>query len=135
MNNKLIFAIGILLICYGCGTKEIDKFYKTSATIYLINETATVVKSASSSLGYEIQPGETLIHKESGETEYSERPTINTYQPFSGPYLFYYGDISKCEIGLRHVENYENIKEISDLTFELTFRFTDLRKDNSEPCN
>jgi len=136
MNNKLTFAIGILIICFGCDIQDRGNLYKTSATIYLINESSSVVKSIDSSLGYEIQPGETVIHKETSEGEESKRPTINSYQPFStGPYLFFYIDNSKCETGLRHIENYVNRKEISDLTFELTFRFTDLKMNNAESCN
>lgn len=136
MNNKLIFAIGVLIICFGCDIQDRGNLYKTSATIYLVNETSSVIKSVDSLLGYEIQPGETVIHNESAEVEESERPTINSYQPFStGPYLFFYVDNSKCETGLLRIENYESRKEISDLTFELTFRFTDVKMNNAESCN
>ena len=59
-----------------------------------------------------------------------------TYRPF--PDLlsrFYYVDNSKCEVGLRDIENYEDLKDVSDLNFELTFRFTDEKMENAEPCN
>ncbi|MCF6297530.1 MAG: hypothetical protein L3J08_06050 [Flavobacteriaceae bacterium] len=135
MNNKLIFAICTLIMCFGC-FQDKGNLYKTSATIYLVNETSVVVKS-DDRLGHIIQPGETVIHKESYENEYGERPTINTYQPFPSAYLFFYINVdeSRCEAALRDIENYENIKEVSPLNFELTFRFTEERRAEEKDCN
>lgn len=132
MNKKLIFAFCTAMLRFGC-SKTGCCLYKTSATIYLINETSSVIRSESG-LGYEIQSGETIIHEESEEGEYSKRPTVDTYQPFSGEYVFYYIDESKCEVGLTDIENFENRKEVSPLHFELTFRFTEEKKANAEPC-
>ena len=134
MNNLKFLILILLTLCFGCSSECC--LYKPSAKIYLINESSSVVKTVDNScFEYEIQPGETLIHEESFESEWSKKPTAKTYQPFSTCYLFYYVDNSKCEVGLRDIENYEDIKEVSDLNFELTFRFTDERKENAETCN
>jgi len=78
MNNKQIFfAICILIMCIGCDTQDQGSLYKVSATIYLINETSVVVKS-DDSLGYVIQPGETVIHSESNEID-GDRPLVDEY--------------------------------------------------------
>jgi len=137
MNKLQIIGIGILIVCLNaCVQREVE--YSTSATIYLINETNVVVKSGDV-LGYIIQPGDTLIHKESFTTEYGdEGPSINNYDPFPpspNTSLFVYGDNSQCERGLHSIENYENRKEVAPLEFEFTFRFTEEKRDNSESCN
>ena len=67
MNKVKLFMLvtviaGLLTGC--CGEDCDSKLYKTSATIYLVNETSGVVKSYSSTFDYEIQPGQTVIHKE-----------------------------------------------------------------------
>ena len=135
MNKIHFFAICIIFLCFGCGSGEGGKLYTTSATIYLINETNVVVKS-DDILGYIIQPGDTLIHTESLTSEYSEKPNINNYDPFAtNNSLFIYGDNSKCEYRLTRIENYENRKEISSLEFQFTFRFTEEKRENAEPCN
>ena len=125
----LVTVIGGLLtsccLCEDCcnGLRE----YETSATIYLVNETSGVVKS-SRTFDYEIQPGQTVVHKEAYTGEHTEKPTTENYRPFySTRYLFFY-DESKCETGLRDIENYENRKEVSPLVFEFTFRFTEEKK-------
>lgn len=137
MNNlkKLgIILLTLLTLCFGCSTECC--LYKTSAKIYLINQSSSVVKSVyDRCFEYEIQPGDTLIHNESFEGEYSKRPTAKTYQPFQTCYLFKYLSNSKCEVGLRDIENFDNVKELSDLNFELTYRFTDEKKENAELCN
>ncbi|PCI33328.1 MAG: hypothetical protein COB60_07865 [Flavobacteriaceae bacterium] len=136
MNKIKFLAIGILIICFSCDIQDKGTVYTTSATIYLINETSVVVKS-DDILGYIIQPGETLIHTESLLTsEYSEKPSIDNYQPFpSGSRKFIYGDDSQCELGFHRIENYEDRKEVSELEFEFTFRFTEEKRENSESCN
>ncbi len=134
--NKIKIIILILLsITYsGCSTDCC--IYKTTAKIYLINESSSVVKSSDSRcFDYEIQPGETIIHEESFENEYSSKPSIENYQPFPTCYLFYYLANSKCETTLTDLNSYEDVKEISDLNFELTFRFTDEKMNLAQPCN
>ena len=128
----VIIIAGLLTGC--CGTGGCDTSYKTSATIYLVNETSGVVKS-SRTFDYEIQPGQTVLHKEEYKNgEFAEKPTTETYSPFySTRYLFFY-DESKCETKLRHIKNYENRKEVSPLVFEFTFRFTEERKATAETC-
>ena len=134
MNKIFFLAIFILSICFSCN-KEEETTYTTSATIFLINGTSVVVKS-DNILGYVIQPGETIIHKESHTNEYKEKPSINNYDPFATKNsLFLYGNNSECELGLSNIENYEERKETSPLEFEFTFRFTEEKKQNSVPCN
>ena len=139
MNKVKLFILvtaiaGLLTSC--CGTGGCDTLYKTSATIYLVNETSGIVKS-SRTFRYEIQPGQTLVHKESYTVESTKKPTAETYIPFAATTsfdaLFFY-DKSKCEKGLRDRENYENRKEVSPLVFELTFRFTEEKKAKAETC-
>lgn len=127
------FTVATFFLSCDCNDCD-SRLYTTSATIYLINETSEVVKSGSA-FNYVIQPGDTLVHKESFTTQYSNKPTAKTYEPFPTFYLFYYGDGTKCEIGLTDIENYENVKEVESLVFELTFRFTEERKANAETCN
>ena len=127
-------VLSLCLSFLGCGTSDIERRYTTKATIFLVNETSEIVKS-DSRFNYLIQPGETLVHSETYSNEYSIKPTKDSYQPFPHSYLFFYGDGTKCEIGLRDIENYENRKEVEPLVFELTFRFTEERKANAENCN
>ncbi|MDC3403020.1 hypothetical protein OAX38_02390 [Flavobacteriaceae bacterium] len=137
MNNiKFLIIISISIILLNACTIA-EPQYTTSATIYLINETSVVIKSDDIS-GYVIQPGDTLIRSESLTSEYKEKPSINNYQPFAnfaGRRMFKYGDdSSQCEYGLIRIENYEDRKETSPLEFEFTFRFTEEKRENSEPC-
>jgi hypothetical protein len=137
MNKVTLYfaCFTVALFSLSCDCNDCDsRLYTTSATIYLINETSEVVKSGSA-FNYVIQPGDTLVHKESFRTEHSSKPTTQTYQPFPTSYLFFYGDGTKCEFGLRDIENYEKIKEVVPLVFELTFRFTEERKAKAELCN
>ena len=134
MNSIFKLIIAIALCVFGCGNGTDHQLYTTSAKIFLVNETSVVVKSYTP-FDYVIQPGETRIHNESYTSEYSERPTVDNYDPFPTSYLFFYGDGTKCEIGLTDIENYEDRKETSPLVFELTFRFTQERLANAEPCN
>jgi hypothetical protein len=134
MNKIKLYIVILMSLFVGCCDDCDSKLYTTSATIFLINETDVIVKSGST-FGYEILPGETLTHRESFTNEYSDKPTVETYDPFPTAYLFYYGDGLKCESGLRFLENYENFKEIEPLIFELTFRFTEEKKIRAENCN
>ena len=118
--------------CWGQGCDS--KLYKISATVYLVNETSGVVKSYARTFDYEIQPGQTVVHKEEHTSEYSEKPTAETFTPFGTDYLFLYSR-SKCESGLFDIENYETCKEVSPLVFEYTFRFTEERKAKAETCH
>ena len=129
----MLFAVIAVLQMNCCGEDCDLRIYDTSATIYLVNETSGVVKSYSSTFDYEIQPGQTVVHKELFTDEYSEKPTAENYSPFRTDYLFLYSR-SKCEIGLRDREKYEKRKEVSPLVFELTFRFTEERKAKAETC-
>ena len=133
---KLYFTyFTVALFFLSCDCNDCDsRLYTTSATIYLINETSEVVKSGSA-FNYVIQPKDTLVHKESFRTEHSSKPTTQTYQPFPTSYLFYYANSTKCEFGLTEIENYENVKEVEPLVFELTFRFTEEKKSKAETCN
>ena len=135
MNNiKIVVLSVILLTCLNACTIT-EPQYTTSATIYLINETNVVVKS-DTSLDYVIQPGDTLIHTESYTSVYKNKPSINNYDPFAtNNSLFIYDNNSECELGLSNIENYENRKEVAPLEFEFTFRFTEEKRQNAEPCN
>lgn len=138
MKNKLkILTFSIFFLCVNCVTVDGGTLFTTSATILLVNETDVVVKS-DDLLGYVIQPGDTLVHKESHTNEYSKRPSINNYDPFAvvdGSNVFIYGDNLSCEIGLTDINNYENRKEVKPLEFEFTFRFTEEKKASGVPCN
>jgi hypothetical protein len=137
MNKIQFLATCILIICFSCDTQDKGTVFTTSTTIFLINETNVVVKS-DDTLGYIIQPGDTLIRFETFTNEYSERPNINNYDPFSvveGSRVFIYDNNSECEFGLNDINNYEERKEINPLIFEFTFRFTEEKKANSSPCN
>jgi hypothetical protein len=134
MNKMKFLILGIICTSLICCTQT-ETQYTTSAKIYLINETSVVVKS-DNILGYIIQPGETLIHTESHTNEYRERPSIDNYDPFAtNNSLFIYANNSQCEYGLNRIENYENRIEISEFEFEFTFRFTEEKRENSEPCS
>ncbi len=134
MNKIFFLAIILFLVSLSCNEQE-EMRYTTSATIFLINETSVVVRS-DNILGYVIQPGETIVHKETYTTEYINKPSIDNYNPFSkSNSLFVYGNNSQCEYGLNKIENYENKKEIAPLEFEFTFRFTENKRENAEPCN
>ena len=134
MNNIKTLVLGMLL-AFLSSCVQTETQYTTSATIFLINNTSVVIKS-DTILGYVIQPGDTLIHRESYASEYNNKPSINNYSPFAtNNSLFIYGNNSECELGLDTIENYENRKETSPLEFEFTFRFTEEKKANSSPCN
>lgn len=135
MNSLKILVVCAVFLCFSCVKEDGGTLFTTSATIFLINETDVVEKS-DDILGYIIQPGDTLIHKESHTNEYSEKPSINNYDPFAmNNSLFIYGNNSQCEYGLSNIENYEKRKEVEPLKFEFTFRFTEEKKNNGVPCN
>jgi len=138
LMNKVRLHISRLLVIFffmSCDCNDCNSLYTTSATIFFINETSVVVRS-DNKLGYVIQPGETIVHKESHTNEYGKKPSISNYDPFAtNNSLFLYENNSKCEYGLSNIENYENKKEVSPLEFEFTFRFTEEKRKNSEPCN
>ena len=137
MNKVKLFMLvtaiaGLLTGCCGedCDLKPCQIF----VTVYLVNETSGVVKSYARTFNYEIQPSQTVVHKEEYTGDCSEKPTAETFPPFSTDYLFLYSR-SKCESGLLNIENYENRKEVSPLVFEYTFRFTEERKAKAETCH
>ena len=135
INKIQLLAIFILLVCSSCFT-EIDRQFSTKATIFLINETTTIVKS-DEMLGYIIQPGDTLIHKET-DTIDGDRPSINQYflSFLENRNTFMYDeDKSRCEEKIYGLEFYENRKEVAPLEFEFTFRFTEEKKAVAESCN
>ena len=135
MNNNIKFLIiGILTFLNSCCCEITEPEYTTSATIYLINETNVIVESETN-LELVIHPGDTVIYNETFTSNYKEMPSLNDYDPFPTYYIFFYRDgNNKCETGLRHLENYENGKEIEPLVFELTFRFTEERRAGAELC-
>ena len=58
----MLFTVIAVLQTNCCGEDCDFKIYKTSATIYLVNETSGVVKSYFATFDYEIQPGQTVVH-------------------------------------------------------------------------
>jgi hypothetical protein len=138
MNKvKLYFACFTVALSFSsCDCNDCKSLHVTTATIFLINETDVVVES-DEALGYVIHPGDTLTHTESNRID-GDRPTADQYfLSFSqnNNRFFYNSNSSKCEMGVLNVKNYENRKEISELEFEFTFRFTEEKRQNSEPCN
>ena len=135
MNSFLKVTFMFLLLTSCEIFTSVEKEYKTKATILLINETNVVIKS-DKSLNYTILPGDTIVRIENNVDVYSERPSINNYFPFSTVILpnFAYGYNTKCETGLIYLENYENRKEINNLEFEFTFRFTEKKRQEASSC-
>ncbi len=132
--NNIAFSIVLLTLCLSCNNRE-ETIYNTNATIYLINESSVIVKS-DNELNYTLHPGERIIHKESNSLD-GGRPDINEYflSFLQKKNTFIYNDDnSKCEEGIYNIINYEDRKEISDLNFEFTFRFTDEKMANAKPC-
>lgn len=131
--HRISIGVFIVLICSSC-FQQIDKKFSTKATIFLVNETDKIIKS-NERLNYTIQPGDTLIHKESNVLD-GDRPTIDQYflSFLENMDVFKYDD-NTCEEKIRALEFYENRKEIAPLEFEFTFRFTEERKASGVPCN
>lgn len=136
MNKFILTAIFIILLSNGCTQSERETLYNTKATIYLINETSDTVFSEDG-CHRNILMKDTLIIKEDLISVYSEKPSINNYYPFSKGFCHFFYDKEKiiCQEGLRNVENYVNRNEIAPLEFEFTFKFTEEKKKNSQPCN
>lgn len=134
MNKQLILIICTLITCINCEKQE-GKIYNITETIYLINESSQVVIS-DETLGYVIQPSETIIHKETNSLD-GDRPSVDEYfLSFTrdGNHFKYGNGELNCEKKIHDINFYENRKEVSDLNFEFTFRFTEERRNNSEPC-
>lgn len=139
MNKVRLLTILILLVYSSCFT-EIERKYLTTATVFLINETSVVIKS-DDTLGYVIQPGETIIYTESNTLD-GDRPSINEYflSFLYNKNVFRYEDNElKCEPKIFSIEYYENKKELKQdgdtLIFEFTFRFTEEKKADAKICN
>lgn len=124
-----IISLFIGCDCEDCGVKNGN--YQTKAIIKFINETSNLVVSE---VGCErdVEPNGILIF------EFNERlgtkPDVNNF-PVSVFYcemMYKDGDVFRCERG---IENYEDRKEVSPLVFEYTFRFTEEKKAQAEPCN
>mgnify|MGYP000046827434 FL=1 len=138
--NKIKYLIALLVLCSSCGEKLIEEIFHTKATIYLINESSVIVKS-DNTLNYTLHPGERIIHKESNSLD-GDRPNINQYfLSFlqKNNTFTYNDDNSKCEKRIYDILSYENRKELAKvgdtLIFEFTFRFTEEKKAQAEPCN
>lgn len=138
--NKINFAaITIGVMCLSC---TVDRIYTYSATTYLINESSVVVKS-DNTLGYIMQPGDTIIHKDTGIAGGVGPTKKNLHHYFHTPSFFsdrnafvYCKDTLKYEHGVFDIINYyENNREIEEkgdtLVFEFTFRFTEERRANA----
>ena len=114
---------------------EIEREYDATATIYLINESSEVVRS-SSRLNYVLNPGDTVIHTENSLM--AARPSINEYfLPFTEHRdTFKYETDQGCKYRQLEydIKNYDNKKEVGDLEFEFTFRFTDEAARDGFPC-
>lgn len=131
--NKGFFLI--LISLFSCNPQDIgDGNHKVQATIIYINQTSDSIISEEG-CQRDIALNDTL------RIEINERlgvkPNINNFPVsiFFCSMMYKDGNMLKCENKVEDIENYEDRKEISPLVFEFTFRFTEERKANAEPCN
>ena len=68
-------------------------------------------------------------------TRKSDIPKIESINYINVSCSFFYSKTHNCEKGIRDIKKYENRKEVNPLVFEFTFRFTEEKRKNSEPCN
>ena len=118
--------------CQGCDLRR----YPIKATFYYVNQTSESIWSEEG-CGFYINPADTLIYVEDEIFELQLRPSVDIYPlRFStNNCIMTYDEEGKlCEYGIKDILNYENRKEVEDLIFEFTFRFTEEKKAVAEEC-
>ena len=134
LGNKLIY-IFLTLMIVGCGRSDFD--WQTTTRITYINETSyTIFVEGISCEVSDIQPNGTLLYEhiqlQSG-TSKRDKPKLDNLGIFV-PCAFFYGNTRKCEREVNVREAQENHKQIGELEFEYTFRFTEVRSQNATEC-
>lgn len=109
------------------------------ATINFINETSDSIKSTEG-CDLDIDSGSSLTFEV--KNNLGGKPNIDNFPVsiFSNCSMMYKdGNIFRCEKGIEDIKSYENRLQLASkedtLVFEFTFRFTELKKANAEPCN
>lgn len=137
--NFSIIRISFLTVLFATAcSKEVDYEWKTISEITFINETtSTIIIKGNNCDSLMILPGDTLVYQNiqyHPGSSLNDKPSINNFEIFI-PCDFFFDNTEKCEIMVQDIENYENVKEVESLVFELTFRFTEEKKAKAENCN
>ena len=136
---RIIELIGLIFLlaeiscdCQGC---KGDGHFTVKATVYYINETADSILLVQGCYT-DIAPNDSLVFLI--DEAIGNIPNVDDF-PIGAftiicPMGYKEGDKFLCERGIEDISNYENRKEVEDLVFEFTFRFTEERKAVAEEC-
>lgn len=145
LMNKVIIIALLLLSC----ESQIERFETIDITFYYINDTIDTV-SISGTCGFDefksrqnqsidLLPGDTLsLHQKERKYTIPPNPSIDNITLYTGGDCRVVYNNKYCSGILDdfgNISHYESRKEVSPLVFEFTFRFTEERKANANPCN
>ncbi|MEO9870370.1 MAG: hypothetical protein ABJQ69_03645 [Ekhidna sp.] len=133
-------TIGLLTLCIvACGEVGLENELNLYVTGVFINETSEpMIGGCVNPQDSVILPGDTLIREQGGNFQSSKKITFDNTAPslFSRcPFEYVRGESRLCDEMMSDIINYENVKEIREGVFEMTFRFTEERKANAQPCD
>ena len=133
----IVISLFLSCNCDDCGGG--NGYYPIEATINFINETSDSIKSTEG-CDLDIDSGSSLTFEV--KNNLGGKPNIDNFPVsiFSNCSMMYKdGNIFRCEKGIEDIKSYENRVQLASkedtLVFEFTFRFTELKKANAEPCN
>ena len=129
--------IPLLIFCMSCGEDGHGGGRALKATYFFINETDEAVLSDSDGYADDIMPNDTLVVVIEEETFSHKKPNKDNFGIFvSWSFIYKDGDNMLCDSEklIWDISNYEDRKEVDNLVFEFTFRFTEERKAQAKPC-
>ena len=138
MNRvESFFLWFIIMLLSSCSCDDCDlRLYPTKATFYYINQTTEPIWSEEG-CGFYINSMDTLVYEEDEVFEVTTKPGVDAYPlrfSTNNCIMTYDEAGTRCEYGIKDITNYENRKEVEDLVFEFTFRFTEERFQNAVEC-
>jgi hypothetical protein len=148
MNKLFLISFYVAMSLFSCG-KQVEKFKTIDVTFYYINETSETVTISGfcgfdefknlQSQSIDILPGNTLVlHQKERMYTIPPNPSVEKITLYTGGDCKVTYNNESCSGILDDFGNilhYEDRKEVSPLVFEFTFRFTEEKKAQAEPCN
>lgn len=146
---KAIFLGLMLILQQHCGQQE--EFERINASFMFINN-ASVFVEISGSCGFEegideslrgnvinIAPGDSILVMQKDRVyTVPPSPSIDNIDHFPGSCFAVYGDSIKCEFGaftgIRNLDNYEKVEEVTKNNFQFVYRFTDNTMSDARDC-
>ncbi len=139
LMNKLVLLLLIATMVIGCDDPLIDYDWETTTKVTFINETSEAILPVG---GCDckvpnILPNSELVYVhtqfEAGSS-LSDKPNTNNLGIYI-PCIFFYSNTQKCKESVEEKTTWENFRQIREFEFGFTYRFTEERKANAEPCS